>query len=433
MIIINGGSRTNGRFFAAHLMRGDMNDRVEVREIRGVCSDNIRDALREMEAVASGTRIENYFYHANINPDTRERNLTPEEWREAVDTLERNLGLIGQPRFVVEHEKEGRTHQHIIWSRVDLETMRAKPDSLNYAAHERTSRELEIAFGLERGESVLTPDRDGQRPERTPESWAMMKAEKTGIDPRDVKAEVTALWQQTDSGKAFQAAVEERGYVLARGDRRDFVLIDSAGTDHSLARRLDGVKAAEVRERMANVDRAALPSVAEAKAMQRQQQAEMEGRGGSGDMPPAPEKGRSTDAIAGARRAEKAVHSMEKAATKSFGATVAGGEKLIDLVGGAADFFFATPRTVTPQEAAASSAAMVEYMQASAFERRREMAYDRMMEERAAGKHLTRDDVRYLSEADRANYRAHGDTALDQVFRDREIEEERKRARHREL
>jgi hypothetical protein len=132
------------------------------------------------------------------------------------------------------------------------------------------------------------------------------------------------------------------------------------------------------------------------------------------------------------RQTEKAVHGMANSATKSFATVLKTGEKLMDLVSGAADFFFATPRTVTPQQAAASREAMIEYAQAAAFDRRREMAYDRMMEERAAGKHLSREDVRYLSEADRTNYRRYGDSALDQMFRDREIEEERKRQRGRE-
>ena len=61
--------------------------------------------------------------------------------------------------------------------------------------------------------------------------------------------------------------------MLARGDRRDFVVIDRAGDDHSLARRL-GVKVAEVRARMADLDPASLPSVNEAKAQQRERQVE---------------------------------------------------------------------------------------------------------------------------------------------------------------
>ena len=98
-----------------------------------------------------------------------------------------------------------------------------------------------------------------------------------GLDPKAIKMEITALWQRADNGQAFKAGLEASGYILAKGDRRDFVLIDPRGDDHSLARRL-GVKAAELRERMKDVDRTALPSVAEAKTRQNVRQAAREAR-----------------------------------------------------------------------------------------------------------------------------------------------------------
>jgi hypothetical protein len=130
-VIIKGGSRENRSFFAWHLMRRDENERVTVAEMRGLGAQDVRDALREMEFIASGTECENYFYHASMNPDVGEV-LTPQQWQQAADMLERKLGLDGQARFIVEHEKEGRIHRHVIWSRIDPDTMTARSDSLNY-------------------------------------------------------------------------------------------------------------------------------------------------------------------------------------------------------------------------------------------------------------------------------------------------------------
>jgi Relaxase/Mobilisation nuclease domain len=266
-IIINGGSYRAGGWWGKHLQNGEKNERVQVVEFLGLTAETVPTAFREMEGVAAGTKCRNYFYQANINPREDEK-LTPAQWREAIDTLEKNLGLAGQPRFVIEHEKKGRVHRHVIWSRVDADRMVAISDSLTAAIHERTSRELEIKFDLERGLSILTPNRDFERPERRPQKNETFRTVETGIDPETVKAELRALWQQADNGQSFKAALENQGYVLARGDRRDFVVIDRAGDDHSLARRL-GVKAAKLRERMADIDRADLPSVAEAKTEQR--------------------------------------------------------------------------------------------------------------------------------------------------------------------
>jgi hypothetical protein len=261
-MIISGGSRCNWRFFSRHLMNRKDNDRVRLVELRGVSADNLLDAFREMEAVASGTRCKNFFYHADINP-REEETLTPEQWEKAVDTLEKHLGLEGHSRFVVEHEKEGRIHRHAVWSRIDPDTMTAVPDSLTYRKHEAAAREIESDFGLKPVASVLIKDRETPRPERRPQNWETFRGNKSGLDAEQVKAEVTALWRECDSGVAFKAALEEKGYILCRGDRRDFCLIDPAGDEHSLARRIAGAKAKDVRERMKGIDREALPTVAE--------------------------------------------------------------------------------------------------------------------------------------------------------------------------
>ncbi len=250
-------------------MRTDENEQVMVAEIRGLAAENIRDAFREMHAIASGTRCTNYFYHANLNPRDDER-LTPQQWEVAADTLERELGLTGQPRIIVEHEKGGRTHRHVVWSRIDADSMTAISDSLTYQKHERAARTLEQTFGHDALDSVLVKDREKERPERNPKDWESFRGQESKRDPKAVKAEVTALWERTDSGQAFAAALREYGYILARGDRRDFCIIDAAGDDHSLARRVSGVKAAQIRARMADIDRAALPSVAEGRALARQ-------------------------------------------------------------------------------------------------------------------------------------------------------------------
>jgi hypothetical protein len=261
-MIIKGGSRQNRRFFARHLMNGTDNERARVIEFKGFAHENVDDAFRDMEAVARGTNCENFFYHASMNP-REDEHLTDEQWARAVDTLESNLGLEGQARIVFEHEKEGRVHRHVVWSRIDLDTMTARPDSLTYQKHEKAAREIERDCGLEPVASVLVKDREGPRPERRAKDYEGFRAVQTGLNPDQVKAEVTALWQTADSGAAFRSALEENGYILCRGDRRDFCIVDPAGDEHSLARRIAGVKAAEVRERMKDIDRDSLPTVAE--------------------------------------------------------------------------------------------------------------------------------------------------------------------------
>src|SRR5271156_7111479 len=182
-MVIKGKSVAGADRLANHLERTDTNERMEVGEFRGVASADLRGALREMEAVASACpNCKRPFYHASINTRADER-LTPEQREQAIDRLEKELGLTGQPRVVVMHAKKDREHIHIVWSRIDLDTMRTISDSHNYRKHEIVARELERAFGHERVQGAHI-ERDGQpRPERTPSHKEHQQAERTGISP----------------------------------------------------------------------------------------------------------------------------------------------------------------------------------------------------------------------------------------------------------
>ena len=164
-MIIKGGSRSNRRFFARHLTNENDNDRVRVVEFHGFAHEDVDDAFRDMEAVAKYTNCKNFFYHVSMSPGEDER-LSEKQWERAVDTLEKNLGLEGQSRIVFEHEKNGRVHRHVVWSRIDLDSMTARPDSLTYAKHEQSAREIEKQCGLQPVASVLVKDRELSRPQR---------------------------------------------------------------------------------------------------------------------------------------------------------------------------------------------------------------------------------------------------------------------------
>jgi hypothetical protein len=144
----------------------------------------------------------------------------------------------------------------------------------NFRTHELVARELEREFGHARVQGAHV-ERDGKpRPARTPGHDEMQQAARTGLKPKEAKEQITTLWRATDSGQAFKAAIEEKGWILARGDRRDFVVIDPSGGTHSLARRVDGAKAKDIRERMADLDASSLPSAQEAVAQQKAHLAE---------------------------------------------------------------------------------------------------------------------------------------------------------------
>ncbi len=260
-MIIKGSSRAGPTALAAHLLNAETNETVRVLETRGTVATDLRGALIEMDSYALGTRCQKSLYHAAISPAPPHR-LTEAQRQEAVDALEEKLGLTGHARAIVIHEKMGREHLHIVWSRIDVCTMRSVSDSHNYRKHEEVARDLERTFGHDRVQGAHHERQGIERPARTPSRSELRQEERTSIKSKEVTAEITAAFRASDGAEAFRAALEDKGYTLAKGDRRDFVLIDRKGGVHSLARRITGVKAAALRGFMEPIDRETLPDVA---------------------------------------------------------------------------------------------------------------------------------------------------------------------------
>ncbi len=291
-MIIKGGSRAAPAQLARHLQRRDTNENVHILELQSLAPD-LAEAFRDWQTLVEGTRGYKGLYHANIDP-AKDYTMTREQWQRAVEVLEKELGLEGQPRAVVLHEKHGREHIHVVWARTDIDEMILRSDSQNYQAHERASQRLEQEFGHEHvpGKHAKR-DREKQpefpRAEANHAEW--QQGERTGIDPAARKEQVTALKQSSDSAQAFKSALEEQGYILAKGDRRDFVIVDQTGAIHSLGRQIHGVKAAELRVFMEGIDREGLPTAAAAKELQhrRPQQTDRPEKQSEADRkPPAP-------------------------------------------------------------------------------------------------------------------------------------------------
>ena len=271
-MIISGSSNKSWRKFADHLMKTeDGLQRVAVKEIRGLAGDTVLEAFRELEMLGEGVRSRKFYYHANIDPRADEH-MTEEQWDQAVDMLEHNLGLHGQERVIVEHEKNGRVHRHVIWSRVDTDSMTVVRDSHNYVTHMRTADELEKLFGHERTPRGRGPDGPN------PKNYEVRRGKESGIAPKDVGAEITDLWRTADTGQAFAAALEEHGYIPARGDQRGYVVLDPAGDVHSLAKRIAGARTKDINARMKDVPLDSLPTVEEARKIARQRAAERKER-----------------------------------------------------------------------------------------------------------------------------------------------------------
>ena len=262
-----GQSASDTLSLARHLLAQE-NEEVELLQLCGVVAPSLPAALEEMRLVTLGTRARRGLYHASISLDRDEApGMGNARWLQAADELEQRLGMAGHQRAVVRHIKRGREHIHVVWCRVHPETLKLARDSQNYRKHEECSRALEARWGLRQVVGTHTRTPGTSRPVAIGTHGDWQAQERTGIAVNDVAAALQEAWSKTSTGQAFATAIAREGFRLARG-RRGVVLVDEAGTPHSIPRRLQ-LKAAVVRTRLTDIDEAKLPSVEQLKPRRR--------------------------------------------------------------------------------------------------------------------------------------------------------------------
>ncbi len=248
-MILKAKERGSGVQLARYLMAKRDNDHVELHEVRGFVSDDLRGAFSEADAIALGTKCDNHLFSMSLNPPPGAE-VGTEDFENAASEIEKKLGLENQPRAIVFHEKDGRRHAHVVWSRIDAESMTAMNLSHYKSKLRDVSRKLYLDHGWDMPRGLQ--DRSLRNPLAfTHSEW--QQAKRIGVDPREVKAVLRECWQGSDNRASFEQALKERGFWLARGDRRGFVAIDYRGEAYSLSRAA-GVKTRDIAARIGKPD-----------------------------------------------------------------------------------------------------------------------------------------------------------------------------------
>jgi MobA/VirD2-like, nuclease domain len=253
-MILKGNQRAGASQMGFHLLRTDDNDHVEVHEIRGFVARNVVDALREAYAISRGTKCAQFMFSLSLNPPPHEH-VPVAAFEDAINEAEVKLGLVGQPRVVVFHEKDGRRHAHCVWSRIRASSMTA----INLAHTRLKLRELARKLFIEHGWKMprgLVKSEESNPLNFSREEW--QQAKRINRDPKVIKQIFQDCWAISDSRGAFRQAMEARGYYLAQGDRRGHVAVDWTGEIYAVAR-WTGVRAKEVSARLG--DPVDLPTV----------------------------------------------------------------------------------------------------------------------------------------------------------------------------
>lgn len=243
---------------AAHLNKTEENEHVELHEIRGFMADDVDGALHEAYAMSRGTRCTKFLFSVSLNPPEAE-NVPIDIFEDALGRIENKLGLENQPRVVVFHEKEGRRHAHCVWSRIKTDEMKAIHLSHYKNKLMDVSKQLYLENNWDMPKGFI--DKNQKNPlNYTRQEW--QQALRTGQNPKIIKAALQESWLISDSRKAFEHALQDRGYYLARGDKRGYVAVDLYGEIYSLSRQI-GVKKADLTKKLGDAQQ--LPSVEEAK------------------------------------------------------------------------------------------------------------------------------------------------------------------------
>lgn len=258
-MILKASQRGGGMQLAVHLLKPE-NEHVELHEISGFVADDLAGAFKEVYAISKGTRCKQFLFSLSLNPPEME-NVPIEVFEDVIARIEAKMGLAGQPRAIVFHEKQGRRHVHCVWSRIDAAKMKA----INLPHFKLKLTELSRQIYLEQGWDMPRGLEDFT--DRDPLNYSQAEAQqakRVKRDTRALKAMFQKCWSGSDSRAAFAHALKEQGFVLARGNRRGFVAVDSAGEVYAIARWVS-VKTKEVRARLGDLE--GLPNVEEAIAI----------------------------------------------------------------------------------------------------------------------------------------------------------------------
>ena len=257
-MILKGSQRAGGTQLAIHLLKTDENEHVEIHEVSGFVGNTPMEAFSEAYAISRGTKCQQFLFSLSLSPPETE-SVPVSVFEQAIRDIEKKIGLAGQPRVIVFHEKEGRRHAHCVWSRIDVEKMR----SINLPHFKLKLRDISRELYLEHGWKI--PQGLVNSNERNPLNFTQaewQQAKRIKQDPRIIKQAFQDCWAISDSRAAFASALKERGYYLAKGDRRGFVAVDWRGEVYPISRWV-GIKTKEVKSKLGNLEN--LPSVEETK------------------------------------------------------------------------------------------------------------------------------------------------------------------------
>jgi hypothetical protein len=257
-MIIKASQRAGENQLSAHLLNGETNEVVHLQELRGFVAEDLHGALQEVRALSLANKnIKKTMFSVSFNPPIGQT-ATVTDFMDATNRAEQALGLTGQQRAIVFHEKEGRRHAHVVWSRID-ENLKA----IKLPYYKKKLNDLSQELFLEHGWELPKGFNNKQERDLTSVNLSEEQtAKRQNLSAKEIKARIQAMWKETNDLASFKQALQQNGFALAKGSKRSFVLVDIHGDVRSLSRTL-AIKAKEVKTKLGDSEN--LQTVDEAK------------------------------------------------------------------------------------------------------------------------------------------------------------------------
>jgi MobA/VirD2-like, nuclease domain len=256
-MIVTGQSSKVPYQLAGKIMYPKGEIRAQVLELPYATS--LEDLFVEWQALSEVTLGTKGLYHAMICPATGAP-MAAARWPRSADILGEELGLLEpHQRALVLHDTGERAYLHAVWQRTNIDTWTLWDSGRNYSKHERASRRMEQEFGHPPPITKAEP----QPPFNLDEG---RQARRTSVRIASMNSAIAALMASAETPRSFKTALEEAGYILARGEC-GYVVVDRHGGVYSLYGQLR-MKPYKLDEYMAPVGLAGLPDVDEAKERQ---------------------------------------------------------------------------------------------------------------------------------------------------------------------
>lgn len=265
-MIIPASQRGNAKQLANHLSDLTMNDHVELYEARGLFHDqSIQEALREMHAASKGSRCQKHLFSLSVDP-VQGLDHDGKLYDEIFQGLDERFPMLkDQPRLIVFHEKEGRRHAHVIYSRINREgkaielgLYKKKLTSFSYDlfekhAPEQMPKNLQ-SWAKRQHEARLKQDH----------TRAELERERRTKQSREAHHQILQeAVKQHDTLKSLDVYLQEKGYRLCNG-KRALLAYDIYTQESYALTRATGLKMNELKQRY--VGHTDLPSMDKVKS-----------------------------------------------------------------------------------------------------------------------------------------------------------------------